>query len=92
VAALTGSPVYLLEGGTLKWIAEQRPLEHGDSPYLQNPRDKYLRPYEGKDASPQAIQAYREWLQGLVAQLARDNSHGFRLPDPANGRGSESKA
>ncbi len=83
VAALTGSPAYLLEGGTLKWIAEQRPLEHGDSPYLQNPRDKYLRPYEGEDASPQAVQAYREWQQGLVAQLARDNSHGFRRFDPA---------
>lgn len=81
VAALTGLPAYLLEGGTLKWIAEQRPLEHGDSAYLHNPRDKYLRPYEGSDASPQAIQAHIDWQQGLVAQLARDNSHGFRTLD-----------
>lgn len=83
VAALTGSPAYLLEGGTLKWIAEQRPLEHGDSPYLQNPRDKYLPPYQGSDASPQAKQAYIDWENGLLAQVARDNSHGFRLNDPA---------
>jgi rhodanese-related sulfurtransferase len=79
VAELTGSPTYLLHGGTLKWIDEQRPLEHGDSPYLQNPRDKYLRQHEQDDASPEAIQAYQDWEKGLVAQLERDDTHGFRL-------------
>ncbi len=83
VTELTGSPAYLLEGGTLKWIDEKRPLEHGDSPYLQNPRDKYLRPYEGTQVSAEAVQAYIDWESGLVEQLARDNTHGFRLLDKA---------
>ena len=38
---------------------------------------RYKRPYEGTDASPAAMRAYLEWELGLVAQLERDQSHGF---------------
>lgn len=79
VAALTGSPAYLLQKGTLGWIDAGFPLEHGDSDWIENAQDRYRRPYEGTDVSPQAMQDYLDWEYGLVAQLARDGTHGFKL-------------
>jgi rhodanese-related sulfurtransferase len=77
VETLTGKPVFLLKGGTATWIAEQRPLEEGET-RLASPRtDRYRRPYEGTDAPREAMQAYLDWEFGLVAQLARDGTHGF---------------
>ncbi|MVV49428.1 rhodanese-related sulfurtransferase [Pseudomonas sp. PB120] len=77
VEALTGKPVFLLRGGTASWIAEQRPLEEGES-HLASPRiDRYRRPYEGTDNPREAMQAYLDWEFGLVDQLARDGTHGF---------------
>ncbi|RYY62475.1 MAG: thiosulfate sulfurtransferase, partial [Comamonadaceae bacterium] len=40
---------------------------------------RYRRPYEGTDAPPEAMQAYLDWEFGLVAQLARDGTHHFRV-------------
>lgn len=79
VAALTGKTVYLLEKGTVGWIDNGLLLERGDSPYLDNAQDRYRRPYEGTDVSPQAMQDYLDWEYGLVAQLEKDGTHGFRL-------------
>ncbi|OPA89392.1 sulfurtransferase [Pseudomonas fluorescens] len=77
VEALTGKPVFLLQGGTLNWIAEKRPLEEGET-RLASPRiDRYRRPYEGTDSPKEAMQAYLDWEFGLVEQLARDGTHGF---------------
>ncbi|MER4592239.1 hypothetical protein J9B21_20005, partial [Klebsiella pneumoniae] len=78
-AALTGKPVQLLTGGTLAWIAAGLPLAHGDSGLAVERRDRYRRPYEGTDNSAEAMQAYLEWEYGLVDQLARDGTHGFRV-------------
>ncbi|MDU9394482.1 rhodanese-related sulfurtransferase [Pseudomonas sp. zfem002] len=75
--ALTRKPVFLLEGGTARWIAEGRALEHGET-HLAVPRsDRYRRPYEGTDNPREAMQGYLDWEFGLVAQLARDGTHGF---------------
>ena len=41
--------------------------------------DVYKRPYEGTDNAGAAMQAYLDWEYGLVEQLARDGSHGFRV-------------
>ena len=77
VEALTGKPVFLLQGGTTHWIAEKLPLEEGET-HLASPRiDRYRRPYEGTDSPKEAMQAYLDWEFGLVAQLARDGTHGF---------------
>ena len=77
VEALTGKTVFLLKGGTANWIAEQLPLEEGES-HLASPRiDRYRRPYEGTDNPREAMQAYLDWEFGLVDQLARDGTHGF---------------
>lgn len=79
VAALTGKEVYLLEKGTVGWIAAGLPLERGESAYLDNAQDRYKRPYEGTNVSPQVMQDYLDWEYGLVAQLEKDGTHGFTL-------------
>ncbi|WP_028225385.1 rhodanese homology domain-containing protein [Paraburkholderia ferrariae] len=77
VAALTGKPVEVLEGGTAAWIRAGLPVESGDA-RLASPRiDRYQRPYEGTDNAREAMNAYLEWEYGLVEQLERDGTHGF---------------
>ena len=79
LAELTGKPVQVLTGGTTAWIAAGLPLESGET-HLASPRiDRYRRPYEGTDNAHEAMQAYLDWEYGLVAQLARDGTHGFHV-------------
>lgn len=79
VVALTGKPVFLLRDGTASWIAAGYERESGET-RLASPRiDRYRRPYEGTDAPREAMQAYLDWEFGLVEQLARDGTHGFRV-------------
>ena len=79
LATLTGRAVAVLAGGTAAWAAEGRPLASGDAGALSPRIDRYRRPYEGTDAPRAAMQAYLDWEFGLVAQLARDGTHGFRV-------------
>ncbi|MYL99459.1 thiosulfate sulfurtransferase [Novosphingobium sp. FGD1] len=55
------------------------PLESGadGAPPPRGPGGRYKRPYEGTDNPQAAMQAYLDWEYGLVAQLARDRTHGF---------------
>ncbi len=77
IAALTGKPVEVLEGGTAAWQRAGLPVESGDA-RLASPRiDRYRRPYEGTDNAREAMNAYLEWEYGLVEQLGRDGTHGF---------------
>lgn len=77
VAALTGKPVDVLEGGTAAWRQAGLPVESGDA-RLASPRiNRYRRPYEGTGNTPEAMNAYLEWEYGLVEQLERDGTHGF---------------
>ncbi|WP_280191725.1 rhodanese homology domain-containing protein [Delftia sp. PS-11] len=79
VARITGAHVQILEGGTQTWVAQGLPLEHGET-RLASPRiDRYRRPYEGTDSPREAMQAYLDWEFGLVEQLGRDGTHGFRV-------------
>ena len=77
VAALTGKPVHLLEGGTSAWIRAGFRTESGDAQLVSPRIDRYRRPYEGTDNAREAMNAYLEWEYGLVAQLDRDGTHGF---------------
>jgi hypothetical protein len=71
--------VLVLAGGTAAWAAAGLPLEPGE-PRLATPRtDRYRRPYEGTDAPRAAMQGYLDWEFGLVAQLARDGTHLFKV-------------
>ena len=77
--ALTGKPVFLLEGGSAAWVAQGLPVETGER-HLAVPRsDRYQRPYEGTDNPRQAMQGYLDWEFGLVEQLAKDGTHGFKV-------------
>jgi rhodanese-related sulfurtransferase len=79
LAALTGKPVQVLGGGTNAWIEAGLAVESGET-RLASPRiDRYRRPYEGTDNAREAMNAYLEWEYGLVAQLGRDGTHGFRV-------------
>lgn len=79
LAAHTDLPVAVLEGGNTAWFAAGRPAAAGDA-RLASPRiDRYRRPYEGTDNPRAAMQAYLDWEFGLVEQLARDATHGFRV-------------
>lgn len=79
LARLTGKEVAVLTGGTLAWIADGLPVEAGET-YLASPRiDRYRRPYEGTSAPREAMQGYLDWEFGLVEQLGRDGTHGFRV-------------
>ena len=76
---VNGAEVLVLEGGTLAWIAADLPLESGET-RLASPRiDRYRRPYEGTESPREAMQAYLDWEFGLVEQLGRDGTHGFRV-------------
>jgi 3-mercaptopyruvate sulfurtransferase SseA len=71
--------VAVLEGGTHAWSAAGGALATG-AEHLSTPvTDVYKRPYEGTDNAAAAMQAYLEWEYGLVAQLARDGTHGFSV-------------
>lgn len=71
--------VAALAGGTAAWVAAGRALQPGEAGLLSLRIDRYRRPYEGTDAPREAMQGYLDWEFGLVAQLARDGTHHFRV-------------
>nr|WP_229265160.1 rhodanese-related sulfurtransferase [Duganella sp. 1224] len=77
--ALTKLPVFVLAGGTAAWLADGKPVESGATRLASPLIDRYRRPYEGTDNRAEAMQAYLDWEFGLVAQLARDGTHGFNV-------------
>lgn len=79
---LTGKSVLVLKGGNTAWKAAGLPVEQGETHLLLPRIDRYRRPYEGTDNSAAAMQAYLDWEYGLVAQLERDGTHGFRVLTP----------
>lgn len=76
---LTGKPVTVLKGGNTAWKAAGLPVVQGETTLLLPRIDRYRRPYEGTDNTPEAMQAYLDWEYGLVAQLDRDGTHGFNV-------------
>jgi hypothetical protein len=76
---LVDGEVLVLDGGTSAWIKSGLPTI-ADNPLLASPPiDRYRRPYEGTDNPHSEMQAYLDWEFGLVEQLARDGTHGFRV-------------
>ena len=55
------------------------PIERGLIRATEEVDDVYKRPYEGTDNAGAAMQAYLDWEFGLVEQLGRDGTHGFRV-------------
>ncbi|CAJ0875071.1 Thiosulfate sulfurtransferase GlpE [Ralstonia mannitolilytica] len=79
LAGLTQAEVWVLDGGTAAWVAAGLPVETGETRLASERIDRYRRPYEGTSAPRAAMQAYLDWEFGLVGQLARDGTHGFRV-------------
>ena len=79
LARFTATPVAVLDGGMAAWVAAGLPLQAGGHALLSPRIDRYQRPYEGIDAPREAMQGYLDWEFGLVEQLARDGSHGFKV-------------
>jgi rhodanese-related sulfurtransferase len=77
--AQPGSTVAVLRGGTQAWAASGQALEVGAGTPISPVEDVYRRPYEGTDVDAGAMQAYLDWEYGLVAQLERDGTHGFKV-------------
>jgi 3-mercaptopyruvate sulfurtransferase SseA len=77
--ALTKLPVLVLTGGTAAWLAAGKPVESGAKRLASPLIDHYRRPYEGTHNHAEAMQAYLDWEFGLVAQLGRDGTHGFKV-------------
>jgi rhodanese-related sulfurtransferase len=76
---LTDLPLFVLAGGTTAWRDAGLALESGLARLASPLIDRYRRPYEGLDNQAAAMQAYLDWEFGLVGQLARDGTHGFRV-------------
>lgn len=76
---LTDVEVLMLEDGTQSWLAAGLPLESGETRLACERTDRYRRPYEGTDNPREAMQGYLDWEFGLIAQLERDGTHGFRV-------------
>jgi len=79
VQALTGAEVLLLDGGNAAWFAAGLEEENGETRLASPVIDRYRRPYEGTDNAREAMQGYLDWEFGLVAQLGRDGTHGFKV-------------
>jgi len=75
----TGAEVFVLQGGTQAWLDAALPVEQGETRLASARTDRYRRPYEGTDSPRSAMQAYLDWEFGLVAQLALDGTHGFKV-------------
>ena len=71
--------VHVLAGGNAGWFAAGLPTETGEQRIATPRTDRYRRPYEGTDATVEAMQGYLDWEFGLVAQLGRDGTHHFRV-------------
>ena len=77
--ALSSLPIFVLAGGTAAWAEQGLPLETGPGRLASPLIDRYRRPYEGTDNQREQMQAYLDWEYGLVAQLGRDGTHGFKV-------------
>lgn len=79
IARATGAQVDVIHGGTRAWVDAGFDLIPGSERLTAEPLDVYKRPYEGTDNAREAMQAYLDWEYGLVGQLDRDGTHGFRV-------------
>jgi 3-mercaptopyruvate sulfurtransferase SseA len=79
LAEAANAEVFVLDGGTSAWRNAGFELEAGEGRLASPPIDRYRRPYETIDEVGEVMQAYLNWELGLVAQLARDGTHHFRV-------------
>ena len=79
-AVLPDMPIRVLEGGTDSWVKAGLSTAEGLEHVLCEVNDVWYKPYEHKDAPPEAMRDYLTWEVALVDQIERDGDAGFRLP------------
>ncbi|MGE3906324.1 MAG: rhodanese-like domain-containing protein [Reyranellaceae bacterium] len=77
IEALAGRPVFVLEGGTASWTAQNRDLEPGHTNMASQPTDVWYRPSDRPSGVEAAMQEYLSWEIGLVDRVIRDGDAPF---------------
>ncbi len=76
---LTDCNVQALEGGTDRWLAEERVTESGIERAIGDTDDVWYKPYEHRGAQEQFMRDYLTWEVALVEQIERDATTRFRV-------------
>lgn len=74
---VTGAEVRWLPGGTAAWIAAGQESESGFDNALDEPVDRYHRPFEHPARAEEAMKQYLEWEINLIEQIKRDGTLSF---------------
>jgi len=79
LAAATGKPVQVLDGGTKAWRDAGYPIAEGFEHLASANDDVWYKPYDHDDDDPEKhMRAYLEWEVDLVRQIERDGTTNFR--------------
>ena len=76
--ALTARDVQALDGGTDRWLAEDRATESGLEHTVGDTDDVWYKPYEHRGAQEKFMRDYLTWEVALVEQIERDGTTRFR--------------
>ncbi len=76
--ALTAGEVQALDGGTDRWLAEDRATESGLEHTVGDTDDVWYKPYEHRGAQEKFMRDYLTWEVALVEQIERDGTTRFR--------------
>ena len=76
--ALTNGDVHALDGGTNRWLSEQRAIESGLAHVIGETDDVWYKPYEHRGAQEKFMRDYLTWEVALVEQIERDGTTRFR--------------
>lgn len=81
LAARMDCPASAVAGGTQAWVAAGLPTASGGEGVLSGDDDAWFSPYAHRDRvlRDEGFREYLAWELGLVEQVARDGTHGFRL-------------
>ncbi len=81
-AALSATPVKVLDGGNAAWAAAGLALAQGFENMASDADDVWLRPYDRDAGTDDAMQQYLSWEVGLVQQIEHDGTARFRPSKP----------
>lgn len=74
---ISEAEVRWLPGGTAAWTAAGRESESGFDNALDEPVDRYHRPFDHPSRAEEAMKQYLEWEINLIEQIKRDGTLSF---------------
>jgi len=78
VRAVASSDVHALDGGTDRWLAEDRATQSGLENVFGATDDVWYKPYEHRGAQEKFMRDYLTWEVALVEQIERDGTARFK--------------